>query len=75
MNITQRKVGRYPGQCETPGCNRSARYEARFLGDAYKVGLCSHCKRDYEEAYDNALSNWGQDAHDIAEQYRAQAVV
>lgn len=80
MIFTERKVrrqaegtGSYAHQCETAGCTHSARFDACFL-KAYHVRLCSQCKRNYEEAYDNALRGWpDEEARTLAEDYRATA--
>jgi hypothetical protein len=76
MNIIQRKVrGKQPRalQCEAPGCIRSARFNAVFLGTEY-VPLCSKCSKAWSDAYANALRGWpDEEAGRIAEDYRSAA--
>lgn len=71
MLIVQRKVRQngHPVWCSNPGCHHSARFQAIWLGTEYDA-LCTKCAATWREAYDNALSNWGLEAHEVAEQYR-----
>lgn len=48
-------------RCEAPGCGRSGRYVARFLG-GYDTRLCSHCRNEWAKAWDDAKRNWQEAA-------------
>jgi hypothetical protein len=51
--------------CQAPGCTRSARFLMVFLGTEH-TALCSHCKTEWSDAYDNALTNWADEFKDAA---------
>lgn len=44
-------------QCSTPGCSHSANCDVVLLG-AYFVGVCTKCRKTWEETWDRALHGW-----------------
>lgn len=75
MIVVQRKVrGKHQyAHCAAPGCTRSARFNAIFLGTEF-VPLCAKCSKAWSDAYSDALRGWPDEkAHRLAEDFRSAA--